>query len=155
MNFETTPGISTQEVGKQGGSYEANELFNRTKVKFMKLGTVLKAAALLLLLGGTIFGYRHFTSPKGVMKRWLGVPLPPDSSDVRYFGKQLPGYQWVILMSRFKLPRQSLDAFTSRLGMHKAEPNDGSFLPTNLTGGLSVDWWTPPAAENQKDRFVR
>jgi hypothetical protein len=117
-----------------------------SKSKTLLLGLVLAAVCL-----GIVFAVvMSPLSTKGKVGQWLGIKLPDDVGDIRYWYQQPAGYYHADLACRFQLSRESFLRLMNDAGIEKVNGSEWP-LPTNFNSDSSIMWWNPPSI--QADRF--
>jgi len=87
---------------------------------------------------------------KSRIELWLGINLPSDTGDIRYWYQQPRGYYQANLACRIQLSRESFLKIMKDAGIERVNGPEWP-LPTKFISDSSITWWNPPSI--QTDRF--
>ena len=122
----------------------------------MRATFAMKSGLACAVISLGVLVYVYLASARFQLRRLVGVALPEDATEIKYYYKKIPDYQWVTLWFKCKVPKQSVEKFVGELGIVKVDSRSGFSLANGPLGpDPSLSWWNPPAPENQNERWAR
>jgi len=119
-------------------------------IKFRGLFLAFSFLVLLAAVVALAICNPRMLSTRATIERWLGMNLPADATEIRYWYQQPKGYYQADLVCRIQLPLSSFTNWMRTAGIQKVDEPKW-LLPTNFNSDRTVTWWNPPSS--QPNRF--